>query len=438
METKSAREKFWNSQLEYLNRKPLLEQASAELDTDWMQMVMNDPDKVDPEMLFLKNKQDLPTKKNTLVLFHFFRNLDKSCTKSLIAEKVWKEIEKYWLRSNVPTQTVWWTRKEILNLNSSYEKLLKNIKRENETECGKRESFVASLVKLFDISSPLAEKQLRKDQVLGMNKAKEDLMFLDSQRTDRVAKMMNHDKKYDRQVLKVKTRKAKQTTYKANTNKKLVVQFDTIAHAEDNAAQENNNDRDFEPEQNTRKRKSDTVTLEVPRKLFKSPDVVSMIDRTQVSSRKAVGITSSILKAGGADLTDFTISHRQVHRQRDKSRSVLAQQAMAEFKANKPDHLALHWDSKLVDDSHGTKHERLAVLTSGAPNYIEGKLLGVPSLVGEDGQATSTGEAQFEGAKDLVKIWDLKNSVRGLVFDTTASNLIVVLGREPVQGWSSG
>ena len=78
METKSAREKFWNSQLEYLNRKPLLEQASAELDTDWMQMVMNDPDKVDPEMLFLKNKQDLPTKKNTLVLFHFFRNLDKS------------------------------------------------------------------------------------------------------------------------------------------------------------------------------------------------------------------------------------------------------------------------------------------------------------------------------------------------------------------------
>ena len=88
METKSAREKFWNSQLEYLNRKPLLEHASAELDTDWMQMVMNDPDKVDPEMLFLKNKQDLPTKKNTLVLFHFFRNLDKSCTKSLIAEKV--------------------------------------------------------------------------------------------------------------------------------------------------------------------------------------------------------------------------------------------------------------------------------------------------------------------------------------------------------------
>ena len=85
METKSARDKFWNSQLEYLKGKPLLEQASSELDTDWMQMVLDDPMKVDPEMLFLKNKNDLPTKKNTLVLFHFYRNLDKTFNKSFIA-----------------------------------------------------------------------------------------------------------------------------------------------------------------------------------------------------------------------------------------------------------------------------------------------------------------------------------------------------------------
>ena len=43
-------------------------------------------------------------------------------------------------------------------------------------------------------------------------------------------------------------------------------------------------------------------------------NVVSMIDLTQVSNRKA----SVIIKAGGADLSDFTISPRQVHRQRDK------------------------------------------------------------------------------------------------------------------------
>ena len=81
-----------------------------------------------------------------------------------------------------------------------------------------------------------------------------------------------------------------------------------------------------------------------------------------------------------------------------------------------------HWDSKLVDDAHGTKLERLAVLVPGAPNYIEGKLLGVPSLVDDEGNATSTGLAQFEGTSELIKLWDLKNSIRGVVFDTTASN----------------
>ena len=61
-------------------------------------------------------------------------------------------------------------------------------------------------------------------------------------------------------------------------------------------------------------------------------------------------------------------------------------------------------------------------MVSGAPNYTEGKLLGVPSLVDGEGNATSTGLAQFEGASQLVEIWNFKNSIRGVVFDTTASN----------------
>ena len=45
---------------------------------------------------------------------------------------------------------------------------------------------------------------------------------------------------------------------------------------------ENNNDVEFENhhDKNHKKRKSDTITIEVPRKLFMCPDVVTMIDRT--------------------------------------------------------------------------------------------------------------------------------------------------------------
>ena len=63
METKSTKEKFWNTHLEYLNARPMLEKASSEMDTDWMKMLLHDPETVDPFMLSLKNKNDLPTKK---------------------------------------------------------------------------------------------------------------------------------------------------------------------------------------------------------------------------------------------------------------------------------------------------------------------------------------------------------------------------------------
>ena len=38
---------------------------------------------------------------------------------------------------------------------------------------------------------------------------------------------------------------------------------------------------------------------------------------------------------------------------------------MEEFKGNKSENTVIHWDSKLVDDAHGTKLERLALLVSG-------------------------------------------------------------------------
>ena len=176
METKSSKEKFWNSHLEYLNAKPMLEKASSEMDTDWMQMLLHDPETVDPFMLSLKNKNDLPTKRNVLVHFPFFRNIEKFKAKSHIADRVLKELTKYWQHSNIPIQNDWWIRQGVLSLNKKYEDILKHIKRNTATETHKRERFVACLDKLFDIASPVAEKELRKDQVLGMKKAKEDLM----------------------------------------------------------------------------------------------------------------------------------------------------------------------------------------------------------------------------------------------------------------------
>ena len=72
METKAAKEKYLNTHLQYLKGKPLIGQTSSDLASEWMQMVLNDPDTVDPNTLPLKNTKDLPTGKNVLVLYYFF------------------------------------------------------------------------------------------------------------------------------------------------------------------------------------------------------------------------------------------------------------------------------------------------------------------------------------------------------------------------------
>ena len=62
------------------------------------------------------------------------------------------------------------------------------------------------------------------------------------------------------------------------------------------------------------------------------------------------------------------------------------------------------------------QHEQLAVLMSGAPEYSEGKLLGVPALV------DSKGETQANATFDLQEAWDISDNIVVLGFDNTASN----------------
>ena len=200
-------------------------------------------------------------------------------------------------------------------------------------------------------------------------------MFLESQRSDKKIKMAGHDRDYEKRVINHENRKTKFANYEVNSQINLEKQF-SFSCSEDigmdsekeTMNKDNNNDKAYISLQ-PRKTKKDTITLEIPTKIFKSPDVVSMIDRTGISSRKAVGLTAAILKSAGADLTDFTLSQTQVQKQRDDARSVLAQDAFEDFQAKKPEHAVPHWDSKLIDSVHGTKAERLSVLVSGAPPF---------------------------------------------------------------------
>ena len=89
---------------------------------------------------------------------------------------------------------------------------------------------------------------------------------------------------------------------------------------------------------------------------------------------------------------------------------------------NPPLHIALHRDGKLTTTRLGSKHEALAEITSGSPSYTNGKLLGITKF------DSPTGIAQAEASRDMLQLWQLADSVRALVFDTTAS----------ISGWKQG
>ena len=60
-------------------------------------------------------------------------------------------------------------------------------------------------------------------------------------------------------------------------------------------------------------------------------------------------------------------------------------QVMEEFQRNMPERSALHWDGKLIKDATGFLQENEAILVSGAPHYLEGKILCVSKLFDKDG-----------------------------------------------------
>ena len=129
-----------------------------------------------------------------------------------------------------------------------------------------------------------------------------------------------------------------------------------------------------------------------------------------------------------ADLSHFSLSRSSLERKRSSNRSVMMEEAMEDFKHKKPDMAALHWDGKLIKDVTGTLRENEAILVSGSPNYVEGKLLAVSVLENKDGEATSTGEAQALAVIEEVKRWGLEKNIVAFVFDTTASNTGVSKG----------
>ena len=149
------------------------------------------------------DKYKLPS--NRQVLERFFRiQLDHSKTtpKKKIAEKLYPEIMPFYDKIPCPTNSKINCIKKILNLHEEFRKVQKNVSNyKTDIPDTAYYVFANKLEKLFDLSAPDAEEQIKKDPFRTNKEKIQDIDFLRDQKKDRISKFwVGESPNYKRKV----------------------------------------------------------------------------------------------------------------------------------------------------------------------------------------------------------------------------------------------
>ena len=197
---------------------------------------------------------------------------------------------------------------------------------------------------------------------------------------------------------------------------------------EDNEQKDIEYDEDFVVKSRRFKKKSDMITVQMPRNVFMSPELISSLDRCKTSDNGVMRMFSKVFKqfytvdGKRLKLDELVLSRSSIRNNRIELRNVIADQEKEKFQLTMPLRLSFGWDGKMIQDMENTKHEMQSMVVNGAPGYTEGKILDVLELTDEDGNPTSTGLAQTEANIITIREWGMADKIVAFNFDTTASN----------------
>ena len=149
------------------------------------------------------DKYKLPS--NRQVLERFFRiqyDYSKTTPKKKIAEKLYLEIMVFNNKIPCPTKSKINCIKKILNLHEEFRKVQKNVSNyKTYIPDTAYYAFSNKLEKLFDLSAPDAEEQIKKDPFRTNDEKIQDIDFLRDQKNDRISKFwVDESPNYKRKV----------------------------------------------------------------------------------------------------------------------------------------------------------------------------------------------------------------------------------------------
>lgn len=294
-------------------------------------------------------------------------------------------------------------------------------------------------------------------------KNQDDIKFLQSMKTDRVASFGCYDQAHAAQVNRRQVRELRQVKFKEKTDKKREIEM-SIAQLASSSEEEIVSDTSEEDELGriseevcseeeelgsrskevcsekeaavssssedvsiipapTKHKKSHHRTARpgtsafVPHDILKSPKLVSLATRIKLSPTEQAAYTKAIIQECGGDPSKIAASYSTADRSRRQVGGEIAKSIREQWYP--PEYISLHWDSKLLHtlEDKNVNEERLTVAV-GDVNEI--KLLGVPSY--QPGTGRHCGEIITEKSMELLNLWNCADAVVNMVFDTTASN----------------
>ena len=352
----------------------------------------------------------LPSRGEVLKVLFNYHNVESMSLKDSI-DKTASLLLPIWEMARIPTKAENHIVEHIRKLHAEWQGLKKRINRQSATNLENQQTFRDSLDDLFDIAHRDA---------LSLIKIEEDRLFLNAQREKgRRGTMGGVDRSLTQKEERVMKRKAAASSYALKVRSTAAVTSTDVLYGDDSSGSHSSScsaePSDSEAGPSTQKIQRLTSTMRGTVDVI-SPEVAAALDRTNTSDRKAAHIFSALASTGQLqhDVEELIISPSAIRRARMKHRELFASEVKATFDPEVP--LILHWDGKIMDDFTGPGREhvdRLPILVSGQ-NVV--KLLSVPKL--HDGTAATISRAVTESMDE----WGLRNRIKGLCFDTTASN----------------
>ena len=204
-----------------------------------------------------------------------------------MARKVVQDIQDIWYLAKIPFITTHHAPEMLEKLFNRWRGLQKREKNTSAKELQHRKEFSDQLGLLFDIASPSWMKEIKTDRLKDGDEREEDLNFLVDQRGPMNEYLAEFSAHCAEAVTDKDAREAASEAQATTENERQEHVRNTHRKRKELATKDiindNNNDQDFEVK-NKKPKKSQTVNLEVPRKILEAPGICQMLDRTKQST----------------------------------------------------------------------------------------------------------------------------------------------------------